>query len=203
MTKDFSFFMIFLILLFNEKNTPEILPYDFSLIRFFWEICSYQNDLVNGPIRKKKSLLEEIKRVEIDKFNFIMKAYHRYRIWKIEKEVEEKKENLLYSRYTSEEKSYADTYKLICVNFQSRLFFDFIPEGLIKNNIKKVDFKGLNTQKNIGHIMVFFRVLKKKKFVKENILKVKDPWYFYGDSVYCMKYNSIKRLIISGVICLQ
>mmetsp|Transcript_32747 Transcript_32747/g.50806 ORF Transcript_32747/g.50806 Transcript_32747/m.50806 type:complete len:203 (-) Transcript_32747:113-721(-) len=191
-----------LILLFNEKNAPEVLPYDYSLVHFFWEISSYQNNLLNCPVysEKQSNFLIEIKKIELDRIIYILKTYHRYRIWKIEKEIDSRTRKTFFSHCSSEEKSYASIYKFITRSCYSQLFLDFVPEVLRKKGIENC--QNCMPKKHRGHFFVFFRVLRKKKFIENNILLAEEPLNFYGNAIYSMKFSSVRRLVVSGIICL-
>mmetsp|Transcript_24053 Transcript_24053/g.48570 ORF Transcript_24053/g.48570 Transcript_24053/m.48570 type:complete len:205 (-) Transcript_24053:759-1373(-) len=197
-------FKSLLILMQNEKNSPEILPYDFSLILFFWEIMSYQDNLIRNEITDINSinLSNTIKRIELDRLIYVLKSYHRYRIWKIEKTIDLSCKIFSLNRLSFGEKIFTRTYSRIIKTCQKKSLFCYLPEFLKLEKNKINYFNRAYIEKKNQNLVVFFRVVNKKKFSLENILSVEDPRGFYKDAIYAMKYKSIRRLVFSGIIFL-
>lgn len=192
----------FQILLYNEENSPEILPYDFNTIFFFKETVFYQYN----KFSKKKKFLEFfniLKKIELYRIIYILKAYHRIRIWKIEKNFcfDRNGLNLFYLLNISEKK-YARAYCFFFLKNLSKIFFIFCT-CRIKSRLKvTARFFFKNIEKNEVSY-VFFRVLKKNSYFEPTSLTTSFISSFYQNDIYCMKYNHIRRLILSGIVFLQ
>lgn len=193
----------FQILLYNEENSPEILPYDYNTIFFFKETIFYQCN----KFPKKKNFLEFfdiLKKIELDRIIYIIKTYHRIRIWKIEKNFCFDRTGInLFDLLNISEKKYARAYCFFFLKNLSKIFFIFCT-CRIKSRLKvTARFFFKNIKKN-EESYVFFRVLKKKySYFEQTLLSAAFISSFYQNDIYCMKFNHIRRLILSGIVFLQ
>lgn len=196
-------FFVFLTLFSNEQNCLDILPYGFDIISFFKELIHLQKINLNKFSQKSYtnnfSIL--LKNLELHRTIFLLKSYHRIRIWKIEKNlIRFKKKNFLKNLSFSEKK-YCQLYEFFFLKKMGEIFFQ-----LFKFNFQRslrLKCLNLNEKKFLKkNYFVFFRVLKKKNFYEKNILTISNPHAFYGNDIYCMKFVNIRSLILSRIIFL-
>ena len=192
----------FNILVLNELNAPELLPYNYEIIYFFRELLNYQNILIliKSFYYKKENIWSIIKKMEIDRINYLVKTYHRIRIGKIENDLlKSGKTFIKYNRLSIDEKNYIKKYILLCKKFTKSAFLDFFPIKI--KNIIRNDMIVFNKKlKNKSSTYVFFKVLKKKQFIEENVLNILS--LFVKTLVYCIEYGKIKKLVYSGIVIL-
>ncbi|ABW97879.1 hypothetical protein HAN_1g33 (nucleomorph) [Hemiselmis andersenii] len=199
----FDPFFILFIFLSNEQNSAEILPYGFDIVFYFKELITYQKKLIFLKSKNffSNGLLFMLKNLELERIGFLLKAYHRLRIWKIEKFfIRSNKKN--YLKFLSKsEKKYAQIYEFFFLKKLGEIICEIfnlkIQRNLRLKNLFLSQKKILKTD-----YFVFFKVLKKKKFFESNILSISDPKNFYGNEIYCMKYNKIKNLVLFQIIYL-
>mmetsp|Transcript_19375 Transcript_19375/g.30293 ORF Transcript_19375/g.30293 Transcript_19375/m.30293 type:complete len:206 (+) Transcript_19375:2217-2834(+) len=194
------------IIVYNEKNSPELMPYNYQMIEFFKEILDYQSFLIHNSetisIRKKK-LNNLIKRVELNRLHYILKSYFRCRFWKIEKLFNlSKKEYHLFSRTSKQERIYFKNYCEISRNYLlSSLYLNIFPyssenQGNLFFNLNLFETESMDKNNNK---YVFFKINKitaRHKKIKNKL----DGKYFQPNSVYCMTYNSVKHLAASNSV---
>jgi hypothetical protein len=195
----------FTILLLNELNSPELLMYNYEIIGFFKELINYQNFLISieNFFSNEENISSILKKMEIDRIEYLVKTYHRIRIWKIEAELNNsEKKNLKYNRLTIMEKKYMHEYILLCNKFTNLTFLNFIPVKIKK--IVQYSLARFNNESSYNDdVYVFFKILNKQLFIEENILKTKKLNEYYENQVYCIRYKVIKKLIYSGIIFLM
>nr|UXY87666.1 hypothetical protein CcurKRNrm1_p136 [Cryptomonas curvata] len=190
------------ILLLNELNSPELLPYSYEIIWFYRELINYQKILILIGLFhfKKENISSVIKKMEIDRIDYLLKTYHRVRIWKIEA-------NLIGSnckinnctRLSSDEKIYLKRYILLNKKFIKATILDFTNIKMTKifrNNLLCFDKKSNSVKQSY----VFFKILKKKQFLEENIFN--KTCLFYKNEIYSIEYEKVKKLVYSTIIVL-
>lgn len=196
-------FFILFSLFSNEQNCLEILPYGFDIISFFKELIHFQRKNFNNLVLQKKSnnLSNFVKNLETERIIFILKSYHRLRIWKIEKYLLRTKKCFKIKNLSKGEKKYCQIYEFFFLKKIGQLFYGFFNYTHQRSlNLKSIFLKEeIWLKKNY---FVFFKVLKKKNFFQKNILFVTNPNTFYGNDIYCMRFISVKILILSRVIYL-
>jgi hypothetical protein len=188
----------------NEENISSLLPYNFNVVIFFKELIHYQDKSIYEKtfFPHNFSFFEILKKIEIERINYLLKNYHKIRIWKIEKNFGyNHNEKKIFNFLSQFEKNYARAYFFF--------FFKIIKGFFLSLNIiklkkklkleKKIFFK--NTI-NVLNFFVFFRVINKKLFQKKNNFLFQSSSYFYESEIYCMKFNTVKRLIFAGTIFL-
>jgi hypothetical protein len=192
----------FKILLLNELNSPELLPYGYQMVWFYQELINYQKILICIRLFyfKKENICSIIKQMELDRIEYLLKTYHRIRILKIETDLIKLNEKFIkYNRLNSDEKIYLTKYILLNKKFTKTAILNFIPvnvKNILRNNIILFNQKTISTK----HFCVFFKILKKKKFLKENILNITS--LFFKNEIYSIEYKNIKKLVYSGIIVL-
>jgi GINS complex subunit 4 len=192
------------ILLLNESNAPEILPYDENILIFSKELINYQKFLlaIEISISVFENIQSILKKMETDRIEYLIKTYHRIRLLKIEKSLNEfNKKDLKYNRLIIAEKKYLHSYISLCKKFVNAYFFNFIPNR-IKNTVQ-YNIKIYNKQTAlIQNTYVFFRIIKIRDFLGKNISIVTKQKIFNMNEIYCTRYKKIKRLIYSGIVFL-
>ena len=106
----------FTILLLNELNAPELLSYNYEMVYFFKELLNYQKILISirSFYYKEENIWYIIKRMEIDRIEYLVKTYHRIRIWKIENDlIYSNKKIIKNGRLSINEKNYFKHYVLL------------------------------------------------------------------------------------------
>nr|UXY87177.1 DNA replication complex GINS protein sld5 [Cryptomonas sp.] len=191
-------------LLLNELNAPEILPYDYDILSFFRELVNYQRILVS--MQNRFSVNEDIKsilkKMEIDRIDYIIRSYHRVRLSKLEINLSRTNNKTSgFKRLHLYEKSYFLEYTFLCKNFVNNCFLDFLPREVA--NIIKYNVAEFNHRQSVSRdSYVFFRVFQRKQFIDENIFGMKNECELIQKNIYCIKFNYIKRLVYSGVVFL-
>ena len=195
----------FTILLLNELNSPELLMYNYEIIGFFKELINYQNFLISieYSFSNEENISFILKKMEIDRIEYLVKTYHRIRIWKIEAELNNSdKKTLKYNRLTTIEKKYLHEYISLCNKFINLTFSNFIPVKIKKIIQYSLALFNMEASHN-DDAYVFFKILNKELFIEENILKTNNLNESYENQVYCIRYKIIKKLIYSGIIFLM
>ena len=190
--------------LIDEQFFPEILNYDWNSVAFFKEILIYQYDLVH----KTKILAEFdifskfLKELEISRILNMLKCYHRTRIWKIENFLSIKSSLKKFTpRLNKSEEYFMISFRNLLLTHQSFLVDDFNIKVL--NTIRKIS--------NINKEQTTF--IKKENFLFFRLFEksvLKQPLSFYNlykielakNLTFCMKFHSIKYLILSKVLYL-
>ena len=190
--------------LIDEQFFPEILNYDWNSVAFFKEILIYQYDLVH----KTKILAEFdifskfIKELEISRILNILKCYHRTRIWKIENFLSIKINLKKFTpRLNKSEEYFIISFRNLLLTHQSFLVDDFNNKmlGTIRkiNNINREDNTFIKKEN-----FLFFRLFKKNVFKQpfsfENLYKIE----LAKNLTFCMKFHSIRYLILSKALYL-
>mmetsp|Transcript_21615 Transcript_21615/g.26040 ORF Transcript_21615/g.26040 Transcript_21615/m.26040 type:complete len:235 (-) Transcript_21615:152-856(-) len=99
--------------LLNEKLCPEILQYEDDLVERVKERTEEEERMMNDrPQRPEDTLVNDIHWIALDRAKYLMRAYQRTRLWKIEEHVMFilMPENGLFHRLSDHEKAYAEKY---------------------------------------------------------------------------------------------
>jgi len=202
MRKDFSISTLIFSLI-NEQNSFVLLYPNWSIIYFFKELLVYQENFLNKTKKgDPRGISTILKQIEMDRVKFLIKSYLRIRIWKLEDFIISSIKE--YSKRTPlcmEEEFFALSYKfLLKFYFENLLFKQFYSRkpGKIFETSKE-NYENIIIFKND---FVFFKVIKKKEFIRKNILNVDKPNIFYQNGIYCMQFKSIKHLLSTYEIVL-
>jgi hypothetical protein len=197
-------FLKFKILMTNEKNSLEILPFNFNITIFFKELMQYNN---NFFFEKKfysnnKKFFILIKKVEIYRIKFLLKMYVRVRLWKIDRYFGlEKKKKIFFKYLNSTEKKYARAFNYFFYKTFGKFLENFLPLKIPKElNLKKIFFE--KKKSKLINYYVFFKIVIKKKNFTQHYKKKNIFIDFYSSHINCMKYKFIKKLLFSENIFL-
>jgi hypothetical protein len=196
-------YFILLTLFSNEQNCLDILPYGFDIINFFKELVHLQKININRFFKKScmNSLTILLKNLELQRIIFLLKSYHRIRIWKIEKNLIRLKKNDFFKFLSISEKKYCKLYEFFFLKKIGEIFLELFNFNFQRSlRLKCLHLGEKSTVKK--NYFIFFKVLKKKNFFEKNILKISNPTVFYGNDIYCMKFVNIKSLVLSRIIFL-
>eukprot|EP00470_Lotharella_oceanica_P008463 CAMPEP_0170184364 /NCGR_PEP_ID=MMETSP0040_2-20121228/33457_1 /TAXON_ID=641309 /ORGANISM="Lotharella oceanica, Strain CCMP622" /LENGTH=223 /DNA_ID=CAMNT_0010430415 /DNA_START=1 /DNA_END=672 /DNA_ORIENTATION=+ len=114
----------------NERGAPEILDYEAKVVADVKEELDAQQELIDKCSDSKgAALMLRIYQMEVDRINFVLKAYLRTRLRKIEKHVLQiLSQPELLPRLSKHEQNFAEKYvDLIEKNF-NQAFLKHIPE---------------------------------------------------------------------------
>src|SRR6056300_746619 len=105
-------YFILLTLFSNEQNSLDILPYGFDIVNFFKELVHLQKININRFFKKSymNNFTILLKNIELQRIIFLLKSYHRVRIWKIEKSLIRFKRNDFFKFLSISEKKYCKLY---------------------------------------------------------------------------------------------
>jgi len=196
-------YFILLTLFSNEQNTLDILPYGFDIVNFFKELVHLQKINVNRFFKKSymNSFTILLKNIELQRIIFLLKSYHRVRIWKIEKNLIRFKRNDFFKFLSISEKKYCKLYEFFFLKKIGEIFFELFKFNFQRSlRLKCIHFSEKSSLKK--NYFIFFKILKKKIFFEKNILNISNPTVFYGNDVYCMKFVNVKSLVLSRIIFL-
>lgn len=202
MKKDFSI-SVLIFSLINEQNSFELLYPNWSIIYFFKELLVYQENFLNIKKKRDSGCISTIlKKIEMDRLKFVIKSYIRIRIWKLEDCIISLIKK--YSKRTPlcmEEEIFEISYKFLLKFY----FKDLIFKQFYSRKPRQIFEKSKEKYENIiifKNDFVFFKVVKKKEFIRKNLLDVDKPNIFYQNGIYCMQFKSIKHLLSTYEIVL-
>lgn len=189
----------------NEKFSPEILPFEKSLVQELKEVIEVQDGLIDeeelgtlsGPSRNSLGL--HLRKVEIGRVKYLLRAYLRSRLLKIEHRAKRTLHDELYrSRLSPDELKYAENFlKLMEAHFQSS-FLQQLPEKL-----RSVDDRDGDVDMNPGPALNRFVFCHVKKNVGTTAIS-DDPTdqalYLGAGDVYCLRYKPVRDLVESGSV---
>lgn len=193
------------IIVLNEKNSPEVMPYNYTTVEFYREILDYQfnflfkNKKTKGKIAKLRNLL---KCIESSRIEFMIKSYLRCRLWKIERLVS------FFNYYDHDNTKFLHS-EGIYFNQYKKLFWSYV--GLIKNSQiltrASPPTRNLLTRLNLFELRrdychdkhVLFRVAK-LDLVIESFTKTLNFGEIDSNSIYCMKFESVRHLVVSNSV---
>nr|UXY86750.1 hypothetical protein CparaKRNrm1_p119 [Cryptomonas paramecium] len=189
-----NFITKLIVLLSNELNLSDLLPYEYNIFIFIKEMITYQSFLL-----KTESYLQIscdisffIKKKEIDRLECLSKLYHHTRILKIETQLMKFNGKKIYKLNIFEQK-YLFKYTFLYKKIIYLQFLNFVPSKIkkvINQSIKLFAKKSL-----YKNFYVFFKVLRKHKvsyFLKLN--------KFSKNKIYCAFCKKLKRLLSSNIL---
>jgi hypothetical protein len=192
------------ILITNEKNSLEILPFNFNIILFFKELIQYHKHFYyeKKMYSTNKQFLILIKKVEIYRIKFLLKMYARVRLWKIDRYFGlEKKKKLFFKYLNFIEKKYARAFNYFFFKTFGKFLENFLPLKIPNElNLRKIFFE--KKKSDLSDYYVFFKIFIKKKNFKQNYRKKNIFVNFYSSHINCMKFKFIKKLLFSENIFL-
>jgi len=196
-------YFILLTLFSNEQNSLDILPYGFDIVNFFKELIHLQKININRFFKKSymNSFTILLKNIELQRIIFLLKSYHRVRIWKIEKNLIRFKRNDFFKFLSISEKKYCKLYEFFFLKKIGEIFLELFKFNFQRSlRLKYIHLSEKSSLKK--NYFIFFKILKKKIFFEKNILNISNPTVFYGNDVYCMKFVNVKSLVLSRIIFL-
>ncbi|AEA38791.1 hypothetical protein CPARA_1gp133 (nucleomorph) [Cryptomonas paramecium] len=182
------------ILLSNESNLNNLLPYEYNILTFLKEMIAYQSFLLKmeNYLCDSQNVLFVIKKREVDRIECLCKLYHYIRILKIETQLMKFNGKKIY-KFNMFEKKYLFRYTFLYKKIIYLQCLNFVP-----NKIKKVinqNIKLFTKQSSCENFYVFFKILRKSKIF--HFLKLNK---FSKDKVYCALYEKLKRLLLSNIL---
>ena len=185
----------------NEENSPEPLLSNWKIICYFKELLIYQEKLILNKKKKNQLISYALKKNETDRIKYLIKSYLRLRLWKIEDLIILSQKNSICRFNLSEaEKNFTTSYIFLCKNYS---------ENLLSRNFSVLKNKNRNgcygkdlDERELLKNFVFFKVLNYNSFFEKNIYIIRNLDRRQSNEVYCMKFKSIKHLVVSNEIVL-
>jgi hypothetical protein len=202
MRKNFSISALIFSLI-NEQNSFELLYPNWSIIYFFKELMVYQENFLNKKKKEDSRCISTIlKKIEMDRVKFLLKSYLRIRIWKLEDFIISSiKEYFKLTTLCMEEEVFEISYRFLLKSYFENLIF----KQFYSRKTEQIFERAKEKYENIiifKNDFVFFKVIKKKEFIRKNLLDVDKPTVFYKNGIYCMQLKSIKHLLSTYEIVL-
>lgn len=192
------------ILLLNELNAPELLPYGYDTVIFVKELINYQNILVSiqGLRYKISKLSQHLKRMEIDRFEYIIRTYHRIRILKIESGLVKLNGNhFKISRFIVPECRYFIFFIKLYKKYLNNFFLKFLSIKI--KTLVQYDVKIFNRKKKIFPLeYVFFQISRRRNFNEGYIALFGTKNISFESELFCTEYKRVKQLLYASLIFL-
>lgn len=192
-------------LMLNEEYSPEILQYATETVTGVQGLVAEQEDALDtiefgGEGFETPTGFEvHIKRMEIDRVNYLLRSYFRVRIKKIERSVlyvlKEDNPDNTFDKLSEAEQKFAKMYMDLVEGHFNRSFMDMLPEKL-----RKLDKDG-NVHHAVPPNMDKFAFCRMKKrigsYAVSDEATDEDIELNEGD-ILCTRYSRIRELLIRG-----
>lgn len=181
----------------NEHFCPEILPFQDSSVDEIRKLVNEQTDLVDEEEDESAdafSFESQLKRMEIDRINYLLRHYFRVRIKKIEDSVLFIfKDSKTYDLLSKDEQNFAVGYMDLVEEHFKKSFLSMLP--------KKVQI--LEKDGNVDHAtgpnldkFVFCRVRNSVGSYAVGEEPGDDPLDLNQGDILCIRYKSIQQLLV-------
>ncbi|PXF46868.1 DNA replication complex GINS protein sld5 [Gracilariopsis chorda] len=117
----------------NEQYSPELLPFQTQTVSVIRSLVSQQLDIVDqeDELEENTSIESQLKRLELDRINYLLRHYYRVRIAKIENNIFFISKNAEASELLSDaEEKYAADYKRLIDDHFSKSFLSMLPQKI-------------------------------------------------------------------------
>lgn len=179
----------------NEQFSPEILEYQTHTVDVMRTLVKQQTDLVDeeDDAEDRSSFESQIKKLEIDRINYMLRHYFRVRIGKIEDSILYIfKHNPAYDALSEAEKKYAVGYSDLIEDHFKKSFLAMLPEklGILENdgNVEHAPPPNLDR-------FVFCRVRNTVGRVAVGEDTSSDALNLNQGDILCVRYKSIAKLL--------
>ncbi len=190
------------ILMLNEEFSPEVLQYATETVDGVRALVAEQEDALDavefgGTQGEAPTGFEtHIKRMEIDRVNYLLRAYFRVRIKKIQQSILFIfKDSATFDRLSKAEQKFAVSYMNLVENHFNRAFLSMLPEKL-----RKLDKDGHvhhAVPPNLDHF-AFCRMRNTVGSYAVSEEATDDPIDLNEGDILCTRYSRIRELLIRG-----
>lgn len=182
----------------NEEFSPEILQYHDDAAQVIRTLVEEQTKLVDEEEDTEEegiSFESQLKRMELDRVNYLLRQYFRVRIKKIEKTVlyiTKDKDSGVYDRLSPAEQTFALGYLDLVEDHFKKSFLSMLPEkvGVLDKDGNVDHATGPNLDK-----FVFCRVKNPVGRFAVGQAASDDALDFNPGDIICVRYRSIKELL--------
>lgn len=189
----------------NEEFSPEILQYATDTVTGVQGLVSEQEDALDAiefggtGFETPTGFEVHIKRMEIDRVNYLLRAYFRVRIKKIERSVlyvfKDKGENDTFDKLSEAEKKFAKSYVDLVEGHFNRSFLSMLPEKL-----RKLDKDG-NCHHAVPPNLDKFAFCRMRNTIGAYAVSdeaTDDDIELNEGDILCTRYSRIRELLIRG-----
>lgn len=177
----------------NEKNAPELLPYDGELMDSLKEMINdVQSQIEEGELDQLEVLLHEM---DVERVKFALTSYLRARLAKIQKfNIHSLQE--LESYMSAQECKFAASYYKTRLGFFRENVLNRLPNEF--QDIKEVE---MITKPNLNQFVIA-RILTNLGIVQSDEVGAETQVLNEG-SIVAIKYDTIRTYLKNGTVCLM
>lgn len=190
--------------LMNERFSPEVLPFELELLTGLREVLDAQEEMIDVEEEEEEGAVESwvvayLKKTELNRLNYLVRAYFRTRLLKIESRTRWiLADGEVRSRLSVDELQYAEKYVSLLNGHFCASFLNMLPDRLrtVDDTDGEVD---MVTQPDFDRF-VFCRVEETvgRKVVADTADE--DPMNLERGDLFCLRYRPVRDLVQSKAI---